>query len=103
MLDKLFAHIDRDKIEKKQSLYTHLLKTGLEAKKIGEKVDIGNISFLTGFLHDIGKASLDFQDKITKNSNKKVDHSSLGGLFVVKFTSQFLMKFWIVKTNLSWT
>lgn len=84
MLDKLFAHIDRDKIEKKQSLYTHLLKTGLEAKKIGEKVDMGNISFLTGFLHDIGKASLDFQDKITKNSNKKVDHSSLGGLFVVK-------------------
>lgn len=84
MLDKLYAHIDRDKIEKKQSLYTHLLKTGLEAKKIGEKVDMGNISFLTGLLHDIGKASLDFQDKIIKNSNKKVDHSSLGGLFVVK-------------------
>ena len=84
MLDKLYAHIDRDKIEKKQSLYTHLLKTGLDAKKIGEKVDMGNISFLTGLLHDIGKASLDFQDKITKNSNKKVDHSSLGGLFVVK-------------------
>ena len=37
MLDKLYAHIDRDKIEKKQSLYTHLLKTGLEAKKIGKK------------------------------------------------------------------
>ena len=84
MLDKLYAHIDRDKIEKKQSLYTHLLKTGLEAKKIGKKVDMGNITFLTGLLHDIGKASLDFQDKITKNSNKKVDHSSLGGLFVVK-------------------
>ena len=45
---------------------------------------MGNISFLTGLLHDIGKASLDFQDKIIKNSNKKVDHSSLGGLFVVK-------------------
>ena len=84
MLDKLYAHIDRDKIEKKQSLYTHLLKTGIEARKIGEKVDMGNISFLTGLLHDIGKASLDFQDKITKTSNKKVDHSSLGGLFVVK-------------------
>lgn len=84
MLDKLYAHIDRDKIEKKQSLYTHLLKTGLEAKKIGKKVDMGNITFLTGLLHDIGKASLDFQDKIIKNSNKKVDHSSLGGLFVVK-------------------
>ncbi len=84
MLDKLYAHIDRDKIEKKQTLYTHLLKTGLEAKKIGKKVDMGNITFLTGLLHDIGKASLDFQDKIIKNSNKKVDHSSLGGLFVVK-------------------
>lgn len=84
MLDKLYAHIDRDKIEKKQTLYTHLLKTGLEAKKIGKKVDMGNITFLTGLLHDIGKASLDFQDKIIKNSNKKVDHSSLGGIFVVK-------------------
>lgn len=84
MIDKLYAHIDKDKREKKQTLYTHLLKTGLEAKKIGEKVDVGNISFLIGLLHDIGKASLDFQDKIIKNSNKKVDHSSLGGLFVVK-------------------
>lgn len=84
MLDKLYAHIDQDEIEKKQTLYAHLLETGLEAKKIGKKVDMENISFLTGLLHDIGKASLDFQDKITKNSNKKVDHSSLGGLFVVK-------------------
>ncbi|MDK7377995.1 CRISPR-associated helicase Cas3' [Peptoniphilus harei] len=94
MLDKLYAHIDRDKIEKKQSLYTHLLKTGLEAKKIGEKVDMGNISFLTGLLHDIGKASLDFQDKIIKNSNKKVDHSSLGGLFVVKIYKSVFDEIW---------
>lgn len=84
MLDNLYAHIDRDKREKKQTLYTHLLKTGLEAKKIGEKVDMGNITFLTGLLHDMGKASLDFQEKITKSSNKMVDHSSLGGLFVMK-------------------
>lgn len=94
MLDKLYAHIDRDKIEKKQSLYTHLLKTGLEAKNIGEKVDMGNICFLTGLLHDIGKASLDFQDKITKNSNKKVDHSSLGGLFVVKIYKSVFDEIW---------
>lgn len=94
MLDKLYAHIDRDKIEKKQTLYTHLLKTGLEAKKIGKKVDMGNITFLTGLLHDIGKASLDFQDKITKNSNKKVDHSSLGGLFVVKIYKSVFDEIW---------
>lgn len=94
MLDKLYAHIDGDKIEKKQTLYTHLLKTGLEAKKIGKKVDMGNITFLTGLLHDIGKASLDFQDKITKNSNKKVDHSSLGGLFVVKIYKSVFDEIW---------
>ena len=84
MLDKLYAHIGGDEREKKQTLYAHLLETGIEAKKIGKKVDMENITFLTGLLHDIGKASLDFQDKITKNSNKKVDHSSLGGLFVVR-------------------
>ncbi len=84
MLDSLYAHIDVDDREKRQTLYTHLLKTGLEAKKIGEKVDMGNITFLTGLLHDMGKASLDFQEKITKSSNKMVDHSSLGGLFVMK-------------------
>jgi len=84
MLDKLYAHIGGDEREKKQTLYAHLLETGNEAKKIGKKVDMENITFLTGLLHDIGKASLDFQDKITKNSNKKVDHSSLGGLFVVR-------------------
>lgn len=97
MLDKLYAHIDRDKIEKKQTLYTHLLKTGLEAKKIGEKVEMGNISFLIGLLHDLGKASLDFQDKITKNSNKKVDHSSLGGLFVVKIYDAVFDEIWASK------
>ena len=84
MLDSLYAHVDGDDREKKQTLYTHLLKTGLEAKKIGDKIDMGNITFLTGLLHDMGKASLDFQEKITKSSNKMVDHSSLGGLFVMK-------------------
>lgn len=84
MLDKLYAHIDKTETEKKQSLYSHLINTGLEAKSFGEKVDIGNISFLTGLLHDIGKASLDFQEKIIESSNKMVDHSSLGGLFVLK-------------------
>lgn len=90
MLDKLYAHIDNKDREKKQSLYSHLLNTGLEGKKIGKKVDMGNICFLTGLLHDIGKASLDFQEKIIKNSNKMVDHSSLGGLFVFKIYRDLL-------------
>ena len=84
MLDKLYAHIDQGNLRKVQTLYSHLFNTACESKKIGEKVEMKNISFLLGLLHDIGKASTDFQEKITKNSNKRVDHSSLGGLFVVK-------------------
>lgn len=84
MLDKLYAHIDQENLRKAQTLYSHLFNTACESKKIGEKVEMENISFLLGLLHDIGKASTDFQEKITKNSNKRVDHSSLGGLFVVK-------------------
>ena len=90
MLDKLYAHIDNKDRGKKQSLYSHLLNTGLEGKKLGKKVDMENICFLTGLLHDIGKASLDFQEKIIKNSNKMVDHSSLGGLFVFKIYRDLL-------------
>lgn len=90
MLDKLYAHIDNKDRGKKQNLYSHLLNTGLEGKKLGKKVDMENICFLTGLLHDIGKASLDFQEKIIKNSNKMVDHSSLGGLFVFKIYRDLL-------------
>ena len=81
MLDKLYAHIDGNK---KQDLFSHLVNTACECKAIGEKVHMANLSFLIGLLHDIGKASNDFQEKITKNSNALVDHSTLGGLFILK-------------------
>ena len=57
MLDKLYAHIDQGNLRKVQSLYSHLFNTACESKKIGEKVEMKNISFLLGLLHDIGKAS----------------------------------------------
>ena len=93
MLDKLYAHIDQGNLRKVQTLYSHLFNTACESKKIGEKVEMENISFLLGLLHDIGKASTDFQEKITKNSNKRVDHSSLGGLFVLKIYKDIQSEF----------
>ncbi|WP_273497338.1 CRISPR-associated helicase Cas3' [Peptoniphilus rhinitidis] len=86
MLDKLYAHIDGNK---KQDLFSHLVNTACECKAIGEKVHMTNLSFLIGLLHDIGKASNDFQEKITKNSNALVDHSTLGGLFILKIYEDF--------------
>ena len=93
MLDKLYAHIDQGNLRKVQTLFSHLFNTACESKKIGEKVEMENISFLLGLLHDNGKASIDFQEKITKNSNKRVDHSSLGGLFVLKIYKDIQSEF----------
>ncbi|MBS4889308.1 MAG: CRISPR-associated helicase Cas3' [Anaerococcus vaginalis] len=82
MFDNIYAHIDQKNNEKKQKLFDHLINTAFDSKNMGKEVGIGNISFLVGLFHDIGKVRDEFQEKIKGKTNRHVDHSSLGGIFI---------------------
>lgn len=88
-LDKCLAHIDQKNIEKKQSLYMHLINTAKGSKEIADKVGMGNLSYLVGLLHDIGKIRNSFQEKLKGDNNTHVDHSTLGGIFILKIFYEF--------------
>lgn len=83
-LEKTIAHIDQNNREKKQLLITHLINTGISCYELGDKIDMANMTYITGLLHDCGKFSDSFQEKILNNSNKFVDHSTLGGVIIFK-------------------
>lgn len=82
MFENIYAHIDQKNIERKQNLFDHLINTANESKKLAKGLNLENSAYMIGFLHDIGKAREEFQLKITKNSNKHVDHSTLGGILI---------------------
>lgn len=69
------AHISE---ERKQSIREHLFGTAELAGKFAERFEKGDWGYFCGMLHDIGKYSFAFQDKILSDSNKMVDHSTAG-------------------------
>ena len=79
-----YAHIDHsaDQI-KRQELIDHLSNTADKAKSSASEIGIGNIMYLLGILHDVGKASEAFQHKIINNTDEKVNHSSAGALYLL--------------------
>lgn len=82
MFENVYAHIDQKNIKRKQNLLDHLIKTANKSKKLASNVGLENTAYLIGIFHDIGKIRKEFQEKIKKNSNKHVDHSSLGGSLI---------------------
>lgn len=70
-----WAHIDG---QRKQSVKEHLYGTAVLARDFAGRFGKGEWGYCCGMLHDIGKYSLAFQDKITNGTNKCVDHSTAG-------------------------
>ena len=67
----LFAHYDKEN-KKEQLLSDHLLNVAQIASNIGEDIGIGNLCFLLGIMHDIGKADPKFQKKLKiERSNER--------------------------------
>ncbi len=64
----------------------HLGQVAKEAKTFAETFDAGELAYVAGLFHDIGKAGAPFQDylqnayKFPNLVQKKVDHSSAGAL-----------------------
>lgn len=69
------AHINDDKLE--QPLKEHLENTGKLCGKFAESFGMYDWGYCCGLLHDIGKYSLEFQNRL-KGSERRVDHSTAG-------------------------
>ena len=69
------AHIDG---KRKQSNTEHLYGTAMLAGDFAEAFGKRDWGYCCGMLHDIGKYSSAFQEKLMTGSNKKVDHSTAG-------------------------
>lgn len=96
--DQLIAHVKQaqDGQWQIQSLMSHILCTAELASKFSSVFGLGKLSYITGIVHDIGKASIDFQKKIRGASgydieahiegygNTHVDHSTAGAQLLVE-------------------
>ena len=69
------AHLNE---ERTQTLKDHLCGTAELAGYFAGRFGKADWGYTCGMLHDIGKYSLAFQDKIKNNSNRQVDHSTAG-------------------------
>jgi len=96
---KLIAHIKIDsdvRFAKPHYLYDHLFSTAKLCRKMADGFGLGNIGFIIGLLHDLGKASNAFQLRIRIKSKYKldaqfegktaqhVDHSTAGAQYLCK-------------------
>ena len=78
---KYLAHIRENGTE--QSVLEHLKGTAVLAEKFGEKFGDGELCGYMGLLHDIGKYSEEFQNRI-QNHGPKVDHATAGMKAVIE-------------------
>ena len=72
---KYLAHCNE---KHSQTLKDHLFGTAELASRFAERFEKSDWGYCCGMLHDIGKYSLAFQEKIKNNSDKRVDHSTAG-------------------------
>jgi len=79
------AHI-REYDKTVQSLEDHLKGTSLLCRDFASKMGLGCVGEILGLLHDMGKASSEFNSYITDNpdglSRGEVDHSTAGAQFL---------------------
>ena len=85
------AHYKRDTNEA-QSLNEHLINVAKYGKKQAESLGQGDVVFLLGLYHDLGKANKAFQDKLEMQPNKHVDHSSAGAIYLFQSIQACLKK-----------
>lgn len=72
---KYIAHING---VSEQSVKDHLIGTARLTAQFADKFGKADWGYCCGLLHDIGKYSKQFQNKIINNTDDKVDHSTAG-------------------------
>lgn len=83
------AHIND--IGEEQSVQEHLLGTAEWAKKFADEFGCGDVGYLCGLVHDIGKYSNAFQRRICDpEHSRKVDHSTAGAKELCKRSGEYI-------------
>lgn len=72
---KYIAHLDG---EREQTVKEHLEGTARLSGEFAKKFGKEEWGYCCGYLHDIGKYSIEFQHKIRENGNERIDHSTAG-------------------------
>ncbi|MFC6995029.1 CRISPR-associated helicase Cas3' [Streptococcus loxodontisalivarius] len=85
----LLAHYE-SKLELKQSLESHLFNVAEKSRENALDIGQGDILFLLGLYHDLGKADRKFQDKLLNNPTMRVDHSSAGAKYLFRKIKTYL-------------
>lgn len=93
----LIAHW-RKRDKEAQSLQTHLLETSQLAERFAAKVELPEVGRMLGLVHDLGKASLDYQNYLRTNEGLispdedgysqarrgEIDHSTAGAQLIYR-------------------
>lgn len=85
------AHFNRE-TKKSQSLKDHSINVAVMVRNVAAKIGQGDVLFLLGLYHDLGKADQKFQDKLTKNFDIHVDHSYAGAKYLFEKIKIYLSK-----------
>lgn len=75
-----YAHTRED--GQYQTLRDHLEGVALLTREFANAFQMGYLGYLAGILHDIGKYSIEFQNRIRGNT-KSVDHSTAGAKWIL--------------------
>ena len=77
----ILAHYECE-TDKKQSLEEHSFNVASKAKEDASIIGQGDVLFLLGLYHDLGKADQLFQKKLKEKPNLHVDHSYAGAKYL---------------------
>lgn len=84
--DENIAHIDE--YGRIQLLEDHLVNVARLSEEFGSVIGIGKIAYLSGLLHDLGKADADFVEYIMDDESQfkrgDIDHSTAGAQYLSK-------------------
>jgi len=96
-MDKVYAHSPKDKKEDREwhLLDDHIKSVACKSYKFAGVFDSSDWAYNIGFLHDLGKASSDFQEYLKKVSSdkisdearkciKKTNHSGAGAIYAIE-------------------
>lgn len=78
-----YAHSNELDKSKWQTVKDHLENTARLALSLGEDIGLSEFAYIAALLHDIGKYSLAFQNRLN-GANIRIDHSTAGAQEVIK-------------------
>lgn len=87
----MWAHYNSETNEK-QTLEQHAFNVALKASEDSMFIEQGDVLFLLGLYHDLGKADPLFQEKLFNKPNLQVDHSYAGAKYLYGMMKQLFSK-----------